>query len=99
MEQIENFKIVSVGNAKDLSGTINGDFTILYRTVTPETTSSQQAFWLCQCNLCKNFFVKSKTFLNKENKQCDCRNNLVGKQFGRWTVLYLCEERTKKRGN
>lgn len=98
MEQIENFKIVPVGNAKDLSGTINGDFTILYRTVAPETTNSQQAFWLCQCNLCKKFFVKSKTFLSKENKQCDCRNDLVGKQFGRWTVLYLCEERTKKRG-
>ena len=98
MQQIQNYAILPVGNAKNFTGLENGDFQILYRTNPPVTTTSQQAFWLCQCKRCKQYFVKSLTYLKKENRQCECKQDLTGQIFGRWTVQYLLEQRTSNRG-
>ena len=103
MEQIENFKIFKTNihsRAKDLTGCIFGDYQVLYRTECPEGKNLDHAWWLCQCNLCKKYFIKQGSYLTKKTakNECDCRYDLVGQKIGRWTVQYLLEERTKKRG-
>ena len=103
MEQIENFKIFKTdihSRAKDLTGCTFGDYQVLYRTECPEGKNPDHAWWLCQCNLCKKYFIKQGSYLTKKTAQneCDCRYDLVGQKIGRWTVQYLLEERTKKRG-
>lgn len=103
MEQIENFKIFKTNihsRAKDLTGCIFGDYQVLYRTECPEGKNPDHAWWLCQCNLCKKYFIKQGSYLTKKTakNECDCRYDLVGQKIGRWTVQYLLEERTKKRG-
>ena len=103
MEQIENFKIFKTNihsRAKDLTGCIFGDYQVLYRTECPEGKNPDHAWWLCQCNLCKKYFIKQGSYLTKKTakNECDCHYDLVGQKIGRWTVQYLLEERTKKRG-
>lgn len=103
MKQIENFKIFKTdihSRAKDLTGCIFGDYQVLYRTECPEGKNPNHAWWLCQCNLCKKYFIKQGSYLTKKTAQneCYCRYDLVGQKIGRWTVQYLLEERTKKRG-
>ena len=103
MEQIENFKIFKTNihsRAKDLTGCIFGDYQVLYRTECPEGKNPDHAWWLCQCNLCKKYFIKQGSYLTKKTakNECDCRYDLMGQKIGRWTVQYLLEERTKKRG-
>ena len=103
MEQIENFKIFKTNihsRAKDLTGCVFGDYQVLYRTECPEGKNPDHAWWLCQCNLCKKYFIKQGSYLTKKTAQneCDCRYDLTGKKIGRWTIQYLLEERTKKRG-
>ena len=103
MEQIENFKIFKTNihsRAKDLTGCVFGDYQVLYRTECPEGKNPDHAWWLCQCNLCKKYFIKQGSYLTKKTakNECDCRYDLVGQKVGRWTVQYLLEERTKKRG-
>lgn len=101
MKQIENFKIFKTdihSRAKDLTGCTFGDYQVLYRTECPEGKNPDHAWWLCQCNLCKKYFIKQGSYLTKKTAQneCDCRYDLVGQKIGRWTVQYLLEERTKK---
>ena len=101
MKQIENFKIFKTNihsRAKDLTGCTFGDYQVLYRTECPEGKNPDHAWWLCQCNLCKKYFIKQGSYLTKKTAQneCDCRYDLVGQKIGRWTVQYLLEERTKK---
>ena len=103
MKQIENFKIFKTdihSRAKDLTGCTFGDYQVLYRTECPEGKNPDHAWWLCQCNLCKKYFIKQGSYLTKKTakNECDCRYDLVGQKIGRWTVQYLLEERTKKRG-
>lgn len=102
MKQIENFKIFKTdihSRAKDLTGCTFGDYQVLYRTECPEGKNPDHAWWLCQCNLCKKYFIKQGSYLTKKTAQneCDCRYDLVGQKIGRWTVQYLLEERTKKK--
>lgn len=96
MEKIQNYQILPLGRSKDLSGLISGDFTVLYKTNPPEGTKSKETFWLCQCNKCKKYIVKKATTV-KKGFLCDCKYDLTGRIFGRWTVLYKTEKRTKNR--
>ena len=98
MQQIKNYKILPKGRAKDLSNQIFGDFKVLYRTIPPETSNSKQAHWLCQCQKCNKYIIKAAYSLLNGLNECDCKDDLVGQKIGRWTVEYLCEQRTKKRG-
>lgn len=101
MQQIEKFKIFQSdkhSRAKDLTNKVFGDYTVLYRTNPLNSNSNKQAHWLCQCNQCKKYLVKSASSLTRGQNECDCRNDLTGQKIGRWTVEYLCEQRTKKRG-
>lgn len=96
--QIENYEIVPIGRGKDLSNQNFGDYRVLYRTVPPITTKSKQAHWLCQCIKCRKYVVKSASVLTKGVNQCNCANDLTNKKFGRWTVLYKTDKRTKNGG-
>ena len=103
MEQIENFKIFQSNKnsrAKDLTNKIFGDYLVIYRTECPEGKNPNHAWWVCQCQLCKKYFIKQGSALSKKtaSNKCTCRNDLIGQKFGRWTVEYLCEEKTKNRG-
>ena len=90
MEQIESYKMIPVGKAKDITGQIFGDFKILYRTEAPlgVINSSKNAYWLCQCIKCNKYIIKSKSSLSSNKNQCNCKFNLTGLKFGRLTVLY-----------
>lgn len=95
MKQIENFIILKVGRAKDITNNIYGDYKVLYRTQGPE--GDNKAYWLCQCQKCNKYIVKPGFTLMHGLNECECNNNLVGKHFGRWTVLNKTENRTKNR--
>ena len=47
MKQIENYPIVPIGRAKNLTNQIFGDYRVLYRTISP--TNKNVTAWLCQC--------------------------------------------------
>ena len=103
MQQIEKFKIFQsdkYSRAKDLTNQVFGDYLAIYRTECPEGKNPNHAWWLCQCTLCKQYFIKQGSALTKKTalNECECRNDLTGQKIGRWTVEYLCEQRTKKRG-
>jgi hypothetical protein len=102
MEQIENFKIFKTdihSRAKDLTGRIFGDYQILYRTECPKGKNPANAWWLCQCNLCKNYSIRQGSYLTKKSSvnECSCRYDLTGQKIGRWTVMYATDKRTKNR--
>jgi hypothetical protein len=97
MEQIENYKIIPIGRSKNYLNQTIGDFKVLYRTNCPEGKNENHAYWLCQCNNCNKYFVKKATILSKGICECECKNDLTNKRFGRWTVLYKTEKRTKNR--
>ena len=95
MKQIENFPIMPIGRAIDLTNKICGDYKVLYRT-TPNK-STKQATWLCQCINCNKYIAKTASVLQRGENKCDCQNDLTGKRFGRWTVLGSTDKRTKSR--
>lgn len=95
--QIENYEIIPIGRGKNLSNQIFGDYQVLYRTNPPITTKSKHAYWLCQCTKCYKYIVKSSSTLTTGINQCSCINDLTNKRFGRWTVLYQTNKRTKNR--
>ena len=94
MQQIENYTIVPIGRSKDLVGQIFGDYKVLYRT----DSKNSQTQWLCQCVKCLRYAVKTTTSLSKGANECNCKYNLLGQQFGRWTVIDRVPEKTKNRG-
>lgn len=96
MQQIENYVILPVGKAKNIAGEQFGDFIVLYRT--EGKTASSKASWLCQCCKCHKYFVKNISTLQHGLNECECKYDLTGKIFGRWTVEYLCNYRANNRG-
>ena len=98
MEQIENYIIIPVGRSKDLTNQIFGDFQVIYRTEPLQEVKTKKAYWLCQCIKCKKYKVKPFNTLLSGANQCDCKYDLTGKKFGRLTVQYLTDKRTKNRG-
>lgn len=98
MNQIENYPIVSKGHAKDYSNQIIGDFLVLYRTTKPkDIKNDNHAYWLCQCQKCKNYAVICAVNLSRKTASCNCQNDLINQRFGRWIVLYKTNQRTKNR--
>ena len=96
MKQIENYPIIPIGRAKDLTNQIFGDYRVLYRTISP--TNKNVTAWLCQCQKCKKYIIKNQYSLTTGINECECANDLTGQKIGRWTVQYKTEQRTKKRG-
>lgn len=99
MSEIDNYKQIPVGRGKDYSNQRIGDFLIFFRTEPPKDKNPNNAYWLCQCQKCKKYEIIQAPRISKGIMKCSCRNDLTGKTFGRWTVQYLCEQKTKKRGN
>lgn len=74
----------------DLTGKIYGNFLVLQQTedyISP--SGAHRAQWLCKCLLCGNDKVTiMDTVLQKGTKEsCGCLENLIGKNFGRLTVI------------
>lgn len=87
-----------MGKIKDISGQKFGRLTVIKYVY----TKSRNAYWLCKCE-CGNEKIVSGANLRKgETKSCGClhkdschnlRINLLGKKFGRLTVIEKAEDK------
>ena len=95
MEQIQNYKIVPIGTAKNYCNQIIGDVKVLYRTEPPtDVTYKKPAFWLCQCNKCKEYKIIRSNILNKNQYHCNCKDNITNQKFHHLTALFPTEKRS-----
>lgn len=77
---------------KDITGKQNGKLTVL---AFDSYTSDGKVKWLCQCKCGNIKVVRAASFNNGTSSSCGCSRNkptkdcadIVGKKFGRWTVL------------
>lgn len=86
---MENYKQIPVGRAKDLTGQQFGKLTVLYRV----ETTKKGTHWLCECECGKKSIVSMSHLTDGHTTSCGCQkkmknlDNLVGKKFGKLTVL------------
>ena len=97
MEQILNYKPISVGRAKDYTNQIINNFIVLYRIEPPKDKNQKSTYWLTQCQLCQTYKIYSASQLSKQQTFCECQTDLTNHHFGRWIVLYKTDKRTKNR--
>ena len=83
-----------MGKLIDLTGQQFGRLTVLCRAAKPEGATSSSAFWLCRCECGKEKVISGNVLKQGKAKSCGCLNtekrdfdSLVGKTFGRLTVL------------
>lgn len=95
MEQILDYEILPIGRSKNYSNKIFGDYKVLYKTFNPANKDKTQTFWLCQCINCQQYTIKNSSILKNGVNKCNCQHDLVGKIFGRWTVIEKSDEKTK----
>lgn len=83
-----------MGKLIDLTGQKFGRLTVLGRAPKPEGATSTSAFWYCQCECGVNKVISGNVLRQGKAKSCGCLNtelkdkdSLVGKVFGRLTVL------------
>lgn len=95
-----------MGKLIDLTGQQFGRLTVIERGV--GTANNGNAIWICRCECGKYTTVAGNALRRKNNptKSCGCLRKEIGKRsikdltgqtFGRWTVLYLTEERQRQR--
>lgn len=97
MIDLNNYKKIPVGKAKDYTNQEIGQFLVLYRIEQPEEYSTRDTYWIGQCKKCLNFKVLTGQALRKGKLQCSCDHDLTNKVFGRWTVQYFTGKTTKNR--
>lgn len=83
----------------DLTGMRFGRWTIIKKFGKKDKNKS--IYWLCRCDCGKEKEVLSFSLFNGDSTSCGCYqrsisseknlNDLTGKKFGRWTVLYRVE--------
>lgn len=85
-------------NFNDLTGQKFGKLTVLYKT--DKRTSQRSIYWHCKCDCGNECDVPNSRLTNKNTQSCGClhtenayNSNLVGKIFGKLTVI----EKTEKR--
>lgn len=85
---------ISSRYAKDLTGQKFGRLTVIERA---GSDKKWQARWKCLCDCGKETVVTTNQLTSGRTKSCGCStfNNLVGKHFGRLTVI----ERAENEGN
>ena len=88
-----------MGKLIDLTGQQFGRLTVLCRAAKPEGATSSSAFWLCRCECGKEKIISGNVLKQGKAKSCCCLNtekrdldSLVGKTFGRLTVLSRAEK-------
>lgn len=86
----------------DLTGRRFGRLYVLQR----DLSKTNKVHWLCRCDCGNTISVASGNLVSGNTTSCGCKkvdvgkgklNDLTGKRFGRWTVLYRDE--TKQIGN
>jgi hypothetical protein len=80
-------------NVLDITGTRIGKLIAVCRTERP-SSSKTGAYWLCRCDCGTELVMRNGSFIKGHRTECDlCKysgehhSNLVGKVFGRLTVL------------
>lgn len=79
--------------ATDLTGKTFGWWTVLH--LTKNTNKSRHAYWLCRCTCGAEVAVSGPSLRNGASTKCrTCsyrlhpqRRDVVGKRYGKWTVL------------
>ena len=86
---------------KDLTGRRFGNLTAIEPT---EERQYGSVVWRCRCDCGREAFISQKDLENKRKTSCGCKSkprgraasNLLGKRFGKLTVVSQTNERTKK---
>ena len=83
-----------MGKLIDLTGQTFGELLVLSKAEKPKNSSSTSAFWLCKCSCGNEKVVSGNSLKQGKTKSCGCLNtqkkdldSLIGKKFGRLTVL------------
>ena len=95
-----------MGKLIDLTGQQFGRLTVIKRGA--GSANNGNAVWICRCECGKYTTVAGNFLRRKKNptRSCGCLRkeigersikDLTGQAFGRWTVLYLTEERQRQR--
>ena len=97
MINIDNYKKIPTGKAKDYSNQLISNFLVLYRIEQPIEYTTRDTYWIGQCQSCKQYKILTGQVLRRGKIQCDCEHDLTGKKFGRLTVQYYTGKTTKNR--
>lgn len=88
-----------MGKLIDLTGQRFGRLTVLSRAPKPEGSASTSAFWNCRCDCGTEKIISGNVLRQGKAKSCGCLNSekrdldsLIGKKFGRLTVLERAEK-------
>lgn len=90
----------STGRAEDLTGRQFGNLTVLHRMPNDQ---ENRVCWLCRCACGKECTVQALRLKSGHTQSCGCkradasrnRRDLTGMRFGRLTVLYRADAKTK----
>lgn len=92
-----------MGKLIDLTNKQFGELTVIKHI---GKSSYGATMWECKCSCGKIINVNGANLRNGHKTSCghekiqqenEKNQNMIGKKFGRWTVLYLTEERNKRR--
>lgn len=90
-----------MGKVIDLTGQRFGMLTVIERAPKPEGSHSTSAFWRCRCDCGNEKIISGNVLRAGKSKSCGCLNykqrdltSLVGKTFGKLTVLSRAERPT-----
>ena len=83
MIDINDYKKIPIGKAKDYSNQLISNFLVLYRIEQPIDYTTRDTYWIGQCQSCQQYKVLTGQVLRRKKIQCDCEHDLTGKKFGR----------------
>lgn len=94
----KSYPEIPLGRAKNIQGQKFGKLLALYRT----KNKGKITMWVAQCECGNIITVSSSNLQQQKTKSCGClklekANDLIGKTFGRLTVIEKTEKRTKSR--
>ena len=91
-----------MGNLIDLTNQKFGELTVIER----DFSKKSETYWFCQCSCGKIISATSKNLRRGRTKSCGCQKgaaiqkallkDLTGQRFGKFVVLELDKEKTKK---
>lgn len=72
---------------QDLTGKVFGELTVIDRC---DNQQGKGVVWLCRCSCGRIRELAAGNLIHNKYKSCGCKHskiNLIGKTFGRWTVI------------
>lgn len=92
-----------MGKALDLTNQKFGKWTALYKISVPRGDGKTRTYWHCICECGTERDVVTDSLRNGKSKSCGCekiipknKSNLIGKRFGKLTVINETEQRDVK---